>query len=75
MLEKNFIIFYYDVDQKGNPYYPVDFLYEIFNTISKVTSSEERLILLPRGISHSNWINKEEYIKILEQELNILKNN
>lgn len=74
MKDKDFIIFYFDTDLKGNPILDVKTLQECFNNIVKALPDTTTCILLPHVFKHTEWIDKKTYLKKLREEIERVEN-
>lgn len=73
MQDKEFIIFYYDVDSKGNTPISVEKMTSCFKILQEAMGATHKVILLPNCFHHSEWLSREEYIELLQREIDNLK--
>jgi len=69
LMDKKFLFLYYDTDEEGYPDTDVDILAAVSDLIRKILPEEITFMWLPRTVSHSNFLTKEEYIERLKTEL------
>ena len=73
MQDKEFIIFYYDVDSKGNTPISVEKMTSCFKILQEAMGATHKVILLPNCFRHSEWLSREKYIELLQKEIDNLK--
>ena len=70
-MDKKYIIFYYDVDEKGFPIPSCTMLQDVTNELVKIFKDKNiDCIILPNCIHHSNEKTREEVKKFLISYLN-----
>ena len=69
LMDKKFLFLYYDTDEEGYPNTDVDILSSVSDLMRKILPEGTTFMWLPRTISHSNFLTKEECIERLKIEL------